>query len=72
MSGINYCCPKCSSNAYETRELRGSGGFWTNIFDLFTNCSRPHHARRKIERHQRNLRCGRSAPPRGCTLEQQC
>ncbi len=34
MSGINYSCPKCNGHAYETRELRGSGGFWSKIFDV--------------------------------------
>lgn len=34
MTGINYSCPKCHGNAYETRELRGAGGFWSKIFDV--------------------------------------
>ena len=34
MSGINYHCAKCGNDSYETRELRGSGGFWSKIFDV--------------------------------------
>ncbi len=34
MNGIAYTCPKCSGNAYEVRELRGAGGFWSKIFDV--------------------------------------
>ena len=34
MSGLNYSCAKCGGNSYETRELRGSGGFWSKIFDV--------------------------------------
>lgn len=34
MSAINYNCPKCKNRDYETRELRGSGGFWSKIFDV--------------------------------------
>ena len=34
MSGINFSCAKCGSTSYETRELRGSGGFWSKIFDV--------------------------------------
>ncbi len=34
MSGINYTCAKCDHTQYETRELRGSGGFWSKIFDV--------------------------------------
>ncbi|NKB86617.1 MAG: GTP-binding protein [Acidobacteria bacterium] len=34
MSGISYTCPKCSGHAFETREMRGAGGFWSKIFDV--------------------------------------
>lgn len=34
MATLGYRCPKCDSVEYETRELRGSGGFWTKIFDV--------------------------------------
>ncbi len=34
MSGISYTCPKCHHDRYETRELRGAGGFWSKIFDV--------------------------------------
>jgi predicted nucleic-acid-binding Zn-ribbon protein len=30
----DYTCPKCGGRAYETRELRGAGGFWSKIFDV--------------------------------------
>ncbi len=31
---INYRCPKCANIECEIRELRGSGGFWSKIFDV--------------------------------------
>lgn len=34
MTGISYTCPKCDHDRYETRELRGAGGFWSKIFDV--------------------------------------
>ncbi|MGD8328224.1 MAG: zinc ribbon domain-containing protein [Acidobacteriota bacterium] len=34
MAGISYTCPKCANHSYETRELRGAGGFWSKIFDV--------------------------------------
>ena len=34
MTGINYSCAKCKHDGYETRELRGAGGFWSKIFDV--------------------------------------
>ena len=34
MSTINYRCAKCGNDRCEVRELRGSGGFWTKIFDV--------------------------------------
>ena len=34
MQGLNYRCPKCSSNQYETGEIRAAGGFWSKIFDV--------------------------------------
>ena len=30
----DYTGPKCGGRAYETRELRGAGGFWSKIFDV--------------------------------------
>ena len=29
-----YRCPKCSSDTYETGEIRVAGGFWSKIFDV--------------------------------------
>ncbi len=34
MQAINYRCPKCLSNEYETGEMRAAGGFWSKIFDI--------------------------------------
>lgn len=34
MNRIDYTCPKCDGTDYETRELRGAGGFWSKIFDV--------------------------------------
>lgn len=34
MTGISYECPKCKHDRYETREMRGAGGFWSKIFDV--------------------------------------
>jgi len=34
VNGISYRCPKCENTSYETRELRGAGGFWSKIFDV--------------------------------------
>lgn len=34
MPTINYRCAKCENTDCEVRELRGSGGFWTKIFDV--------------------------------------
>jgi hypothetical protein len=34
MSGINFSCAKCSHDQYESREMRGAGGFWSKIFDV--------------------------------------
>lgn len=31
---LDYRCPKCESIEYETKELRGAGGFWTKVFDI--------------------------------------
>lgn len=46
---IDYTCPKCEGTEFETRELRGAGGFWSKIFDVqgrkFTTvtCTRCRH-----------------------------
>ncbi len=34
MQNLNYRCPKCSHNLYETGEFRAAGGFWSKIFDV--------------------------------------
>jgi predicted nucleic-acid-binding Zn-ribbon protein len=34
MTGISYTCAKCGHDGYETREMRGAGGFWSKIFDV--------------------------------------
>ncbi len=34
MQSLNYKCPKCSNNQYETGEIRAAGGFWSKIFDV--------------------------------------
>lgn len=34
MDTINYTCAKCSHPRAEVRELRGTGGFWTKIFNI--------------------------------------
>ena len=34
MQSLNYRCPKCSNNTYETGEMRAASGFWTKIFDI--------------------------------------
>jgi hypothetical protein len=34
MQNLNYHCPKCSNNTYETGEIRAAAGFWTKIFDV--------------------------------------
>jgi len=34
MEGLNYRCPKCGHDRYETGEIRTTGGFFTKIFDI--------------------------------------
>ena len=34
MQNLNYRCPKCSYDKYETGEIRAAGGFWSKIFDI--------------------------------------
>lgn len=34
MQGLSYKCPKCGCEAYDVSELRGTGGFFTKIFDV--------------------------------------
>ena len=34
MTAIDYTCNKCGNHEFETRELRGAGGFWSKIFDV--------------------------------------
>ena len=29
-----YVCPKCRNTAFETSEMRATGGFFTKIFDV--------------------------------------
>ena len=31
---LRFECPKCHHTAYETGEIRASGGFWSKIFDV--------------------------------------
>ena len=46
MQGLDYHCPKCGNNNYETGEIRATGGVLSKIFDVqnlkFTSvaCSR--------------------------------
>lgn len=45
-NALNYTCPKCKNNTYETGEMRATGGTLSKIFDVqnkkFTSvtCSR--------------------------------
>ena len=34
METISYRCPKCSSTAFETGQMRAAGGFLSKIFDV--------------------------------------
>ncbi len=34
MQQLNYTCPKCAGNAYETGQIHTAGGFWSKIFDV--------------------------------------
>jgi len=34
MENLNFHCPKCANNEYETGEIRAAGGFWSKIFDV--------------------------------------
>ena len=29
-----YSCPKCGNQAYESGQIRVSGGFWSSFFDV--------------------------------------
>ena len=31
---LNYTCPKCGNNTYETSEFRATGGFLSKLFDV--------------------------------------
>ncbi|MDZ7860433.1 MAG: zinc ribbon domain-containing protein [Candidatus Krumholzibacteriota bacterium] len=37
MQPLNYLCPKCGGNRYETGEIRTTGGFLSKIFDVQSN-----------------------------------
>ncbi|MCD6380086.1 zinc ribbon domain-containing protein [bacterium] len=37
MQNLNYKCPKCGNNTYETGEIRTTGGFLSKIFDVQSN-----------------------------------
>lgn len=34
MNNLNYTCPKCGTNQYETGEFRATGGFLSKMFDI--------------------------------------
>ena len=44
-----YLCPKCANNAFESSEMRATGGFFTKVFNVqskrFTtvSCTRCHY-----------------------------
>ncbi len=33
---LQYTCPKCGNQTYETDEFRATGGFLTKLFDIQT------------------------------------
>ena len=33
---LNYTCPKCRNNGYDTDEFRATGGFLSKLFDIQT------------------------------------
>jgi len=37
MQNLNFRCPKCGNNTYETGEMRATGSFLSKIFDVQSN-----------------------------------
>ena len=35
MAALNYKCPKCGNNEYETDQFRATGSFLAKVFDFF-------------------------------------